>query len=60
MEKSSENNHNHTRAARDPKRPSSPLYWATAKATTEASECESETLIDLLPAAARASPDNLT
>jgi hypothetical protein len=35
-------------------------YWATAKATTEASEWDKETLIDFDPAAASASPDSLT
>jgi len=35
-------------------------YWATAKATTEVSECESETLIVLPPAADNASPVSFT
>ena len=36
------------------------VYWATANATTDASECESETLSVLLPAAIKASPDSFT
>ena len=36
------------------------FYWATAKATTEVSECERETLIVFPPAALKASPVNFT